>query len=37
MKKFMEECVYIRLKYRAKILPNHPIRLMDIANIIGTD
>ena len=37
MKVFMEECVYIRLKYRAKILPNHPIRLSDIANIIGTD
>ncbi len=37
MKELMEECVYIRLKYRAKIVPNHPIKLADIADIIGTD
>ncbi len=37
MESFMEECVYIRLKYRAKIKPNEPILLKDIANIIGTD
>lgn len=37
MKNIMEESVYIRLKYRARILPNHPIRLKDIAHIIGTD
>ena len=37
MKDFMGECVYIRLKYRAKIKPNEPILLKDIANIIGHD
>ena len=37
MKDFMNESVYIRLKYRAKIKPNQPILLKDIANIIGHD
>ncbi len=37
MKDFMEECVYIRLKYRAQIKPNTPILLKDIANIIGNE